>query len=52
MGEVCKAVNAAVAGKGGGNPSYAAGSTAREITPELAEMLRSYLDKLVKEGTK
>ena len=51
-GEVCKAVNAAVNGKGGGNASFANGSGKERVTEELCSMLRGYLEKAFKEAEK
>ena len=47
-GEVCKAVNAALDGKGGGNAKFAQGSSKREVTNELCDMLEAYISKLLK----
>lgn len=49
-GEICKAVNAALDGKGGGNAQFASGSSRREATPELCEMLENYISKLLTEA--
>ncbi len=48
MGEVCKAVNAAMAGKGGGGADFASGSSQRPVTPELVSMLENYINGLMK----
>jgi len=48
-GEICKAVNAAVNGKGGGNASFANGSGRLTASPELCTMLQGYIEKLLKE---
>lgn len=48
MGEVCKAVNAAVAGKGGGNKAFASGSTSRPVTKEIADMLENYINGIMR----
>ena len=48
MGEVCKAVNAAVAGKGGGNAAFASGSTQRPVTDDVAELLENYMNGIMK----
>ncbi len=46
-GEVCRAVNAAVNGKGGGSASFANGSCRERPAPEVCAMLENYLQKLM-----
>ena len=47
MKELCAAVNAAVNGKGGGNPLFAQGKTQRTVDGETALMLQNYMIKAV-----
>lgn len=49
-GEICKAVNAAVNGKGGGNAAFANGSGKNAAAGEICAMLENYLSKLLKEA--
>ena len=48
MKELCAAVNAAVNGKGGGNPLFAQGKTARVVDAQTVEMLEDYILKALR----
>ncbi|MCR5808628.1 MAG: hypothetical protein K6G56_03605 [Clostridiales bacterium] len=45
MGELIKAVNLMLSGKGGGGPAFAQGASKEEVTPEMLETIRNYTEK-------